>query len=178
MDEHITSSPCNISRDTVCRRLEGGVLLRSGETVGEVVGCAALVVGHVHGAISSVVPDGGTVRAVDGDVLVVDAQPVAVRVSVREDATLQHLVGAGLDARHQVGRCEGDLLHLGEVISRVSVQHDAANRNQWELLVGPDLRGRSQTHSLLHFTLRRHLALKFRPDPTRSLTLPWLHRRG
>ena len=44
--------------------------------------------------------------------LVVGAQAVAVRVGVGEQAALQHLVGAGLDARHEVRGRKRRLLDL------------------------------------------------------------------
>lgn len=82
----------------------------------------------------------GAVRTVDGQVQVVGAEPVAVRVRVGEEAALQHLVRTGLDAGHQVRRTKCDLLHLGEVVERVAVQHEPAYRNQRELALRPHLR--------------------------------------
>ena len=60
----------------------------------------------------SVGRDLGGEGAVDGDALVVDAEAVAVGVSVGEQSGLEHLVGGGLDAGHHVGGGEGQLLHL------------------------------------------------------------------
>jgi hypothetical protein len=48
--------------------------------------------------------------------MVVDAQAVALRVAVREEPSLQHLVGREADAGHEVGGIERRLLDLGEVV--------------------------------------------------------------
>ena len=61
----------------------------SPEAVGEVVGRVGLVVVDAHGAVALVVFDARAVGAVDGDLVVVGSQPVAVGVRVREKATLQ-----------------------------------------------------------------------------------------
>ncbi len=54
---------------------------------------------------------------------------------------LQHLVGAGLDAGNEVGGAEGRLLHFGEVVLRVSVEREAAERDQRVVALRPHLRG-------------------------------------
>ena len=46
----------------------------------------------------------GAARAVDGQLLVVGAQAVALGVLVAEQARLQHLVVAGQDACTQIGK--------------------------------------------------------------------------
>mmetsp|Transcript_9343 Transcript_9343/g.29469 ORF Transcript_9343/g.29469 Transcript_9343/m.29469 type:complete len:472 (+) Transcript_9343:83-1498(+) len=115
-----------------------GHLRRAAEGVGEVVGCAALV-RHSHEAVTLVVAHPRGERAVDGDLHVVGAQPVAVRVRVGEQARLQHLVRRRLNARHQLRRRECHLLHLREVVGRVAVQHDTTHRDERELRVRPDL---------------------------------------
>ena len=81
----------------------------------------------------------GTEGAIDGDLQVVGAEPVPVGVHVREEAALQHLIRARFDARHQVRRAEGDLLHLGKVVGRVAVEHQTPDRNQRELGLWPHL---------------------------------------
>lgn len=53
---------------------------------------------------------------------------------------LQHLVGAGLNARWHVTGIECQLLDLSEIVNRVSVQHKATHRNQREVFMGPHLR--------------------------------------
>jgi len=66
-----------------------GVFGGAREGVGKVVGGARLVPVHAHGPVTLVVAHAGVKRAVDGDLLVVGAQAVPMRVRVREEATLQ-----------------------------------------------------------------------------------------
>ena len=127
------------------------------EGVGEIVWSPGLIIGHSHGAVSLVVPETvpllsscsfqhphssprlGPEGTVDWDLIEVSSQPVTVCVVVREEPALQHLVRAGLNAGHQVGRTEGDLLHLSEVVARVPVQRDPPNLYERELSVRPHL---------------------------------------
>ena len=69
----------------------------------------------------------------------VDAEPVAVGVAVGEEAALQHLVGRGPDARHEVGRVEGGLFDLGEVVVGVAVEHQLADLDQRVVRCGQTL---------------------------------------
>jgi len=64
------------------------IFRRAGEGVREVVGSAGLVPVHAHGAVSLVVADAGVEGTVDGDLLEVRAEPVAVGISIRKQATL------------------------------------------------------------------------------------------
>ena len=64
------------------------------EGVGEVVGSSRLVVCHCHGPVSLIVARLGSEGTVDGYLVPVCAQSVAVSVVVREEATLEHLVRA------------------------------------------------------------------------------------
>ena len=66
-------------------------------------------------------PGLGSEGTVDWDLIKVSPQPVTVSVVIREQPALQHLVRAGLDARDQVGRTEGDLLHFSKVVGGVPV---------------------------------------------------------
>ena len=84
-------------------------------------------------------PRPGSEGTVDWDLIKVGPQSVAVSVVVGEQPALQHLVRAGLNPGHQVGRTEGDLLHLGEVVGRVPVQSQPAHWDERELPVRPDL---------------------------------------
>ena len=51
---------------------------------------------------------------------------------------LKHLVRTGFDARNEVGRAEGRLLDLGEVVARVSVENEFSDLPERELFLGPD----------------------------------------
>lgn len=63
---------------------------------------------------------------VDGDLLVVDAETVAVGIWVGEEAGLQDGVGGGLDAGDHVAGGEGDLFDFGKVVLRVLVESEFA----------------------------------------------------
>ena len=65
---------------------------------------------------------------------------MAVGVGVGEQPSEQHLVGARADAGDHVGRLEGGLLDLGEVVLRVAVEHQATDLVQRVVLVRPHLR--------------------------------------
>lgn len=48
-------------------------------------------------------------------------------IAVAEQAALQHLVGGGTDARHEVRRIEGRLFYFGEIVFGIAIQNDSAN---------------------------------------------------
>jgi len=58
---------------------------------------------------------------------VIRAEPVAMSIAVAEQAALQHLVGGGTDARHEVRRIEGRLFYFGEIVFGIAIQNDSAN---------------------------------------------------
>jgi len=109
------------------------------KAVGIVVGGSILVAVNGHKAVSLIVPGLGGVGTVDGDLVVVGSQSVAVSVCIGEQATLQHLIRRRLDTRHHVGGTESDLLHLSKVVLGVPVKHNLAHRDQGVLSLGPDL---------------------------------------
>jgi len=57
----------------------------------------------------------------------------------RRRTYLEHLVGGGLDAGHHVRGREGQLLHLGEVVGGVAVEHHSSDLLEGIVLVRPDL---------------------------------------
>jgi hypothetical protein len=89
----------------------------------------------------------GGVRPVHREVVGVDADAVAVGVSVREQAPLEHLVGRRADTRHEVrGREDAQLdigadvlLDLGEDVLRVAVELQLADLHRRVVLVRPHL---------------------------------------
>jgi hypothetical protein len=106
----------------------------------EVVGARALVVeGHAAVALEVTHAEWDSWR-VDGQLLVVNADAVAVGVGVGEEARLQDWVGTGLDTRDQVCGVEGDLLDFGEVVLHILVEEELSNFPQRELGLGPDMR--------------------------------------
>jgi hypothetical protein len=76
---------------------------------------------------------------VDRNVVEVDAEPVALRVTVGEQPPLKHFVRRKTDARHEVGRRERGLLHFGEKVVGVAVELHHADLNQRILRFRPHL---------------------------------------
>ena len=113
------------------------LLLPFAKTVGLVADGRTGVAVHAHlpVAVRGVRKTSGTV---DRDLVVVDAQPVALCVPVGEEAPLQHLIGREADARHHGGRVERRLLHILEVVIRVPVQLEHTHLDQGELPLVPD----------------------------------------
>ena len=119
--------------------VDGAPLEADGFDAGQVAGAGALVVkGHAAVALEVAHPVRYAGR-VDGELLVVHADTVAVRVRVGEEARLEHGVGRGLDAGRHMGRVEGDLLDFGKVILYVFVEEEFADLAQRELLLWPDV---------------------------------------
>ncbi len=120
------------------RLLEFGLLLPFTVAVGLIAQRAAVIAVHAHLTVAVV-----AVRAefwrVHRDRMVVDAQAVALRVAVGEQASLQHLVGREADAGHHVGRVESGLLHVREVVLGIAVELHHAHLDQREFLLVPDL---------------------------------------
>ena len=93
----------------------------------------------------------------------VHAEPVALGVAVGEEPPLQHLVRREADAGHDVGRVEGRLLDLGEVVLRVAVQLHDAHLDQRIVLVEPDLGQVEGVVGALGRVLLRHHLDEHRP---------------
>ena len=76
-------------------------------------------------------------RRVDWELLIIDAETVAVSVGVGEEAALQDWVRTRLNSGHNVGRRECCLFNLRKVILRVLIQHNLADRAKRVFLMGP-----------------------------------------
>lgn len=107
----------------------------AGARVG-VAGAIVAVDDHGAVALEGVEGNGG---GVDGDLLVVGAEAVAVGVGVGEEAGLEDGVGRGLDAGDEVGGGEGGLLDLGKVVLDVLVEGELADGSEGYLALRPDL---------------------------------------
>src|SRR5258708_4696042 len=79
-------------------------------------------------------------RCVNRDIVEVDAEAVAVGVTVGEKACLQHLVRRETDAWYDVGWRERDLLNLREDVLGVAVQFEVSDVDEREVGLRPDLR--------------------------------------
>src|ERR1035437_10089327 len=119
--------------------LETRVFLRAAKAVRLVVRRSAAVVGERHRPIAVVRPK-RTLWRIDGKLIVVDAQPVTMRIRVADQASLQHLVGREAHSRHNVAWLERSLLHFGKVILRIAIELEFADVDQRIVLVWPDLR--------------------------------------
>ena len=108
------------------------------QAVGGIGRRAAVVAVHPHGAVAVVVAHRAA-GLVHGDLVVVDAQAVALGIAVDEQAALEEFVRREADAGHHMGGGEGGLLHLGKVVFGVAVEHQLAHFNQREFLMTPDL---------------------------------------
>src|ERR1700730_7318091 len=78
-------------------------------------------------------------RCVDRDVVVIDPQTVALRISIGEETSLQHLVRRIADARHDVGRRKRRLFDFGEDVFRVPIELEISDLDQRKVTLWPDL---------------------------------------
>ena len=106
--------------------------------VGFIVGVASLVAIDVHGTISLVVAESGSVRAVDRDLVVVGAESVTMGVWVGEESSLEHFVEGGLHAGYHVRGGEGDLFDFGEEVLWITIEDDTADGDEWVVAVWPN----------------------------------------
>src|SRR5690606_33711572 len=121
------------------RRLaEIGLLLPFAISIRLVMQAAALVAIDPHGTIAVIAVDRATGR-VYRDLVVVHTQTVALRIAVGEQTPLQHAIRREADAGHHVGRGEGSLLHILEVVVRIAVELHVAHLDQRVVLLRPDL---------------------------------------
>ena len=102
-----------------------------------VVWVGAVVAVDGHDAVALVGVEGAQ-GLVDGDLLVVDSEAVAVGVGVAEEAGLQDRVGAGLDAGDHVAGGEGDLFDFGKVVFGVFVEDEFPKRPERDFALRPD----------------------------------------
>ena len=133
--------------------VRGGLVRQAAvERVGPVRRHAAMH-GALVEAVTQHVVDRG-VRAVDGQLGPVrPAEAGELRVQVGEEAALQERVVGDVDAGHEVGRVEGHLLRLREVVGRVGVQRHAAEGLHGGELLRDQLRGVEQVDALEHLLL-------------------------
>src|SRR5215471_4712230 len=109
------------------------------EAIRPIIRATATVAINPHKAVTLVIGHGkGT--PVDRELFVVDAQAIAVRVGVRQQASLEHLVWRVADPIHDMGRGKRSLLHVGEVIGRDLVEFHDSYIDKREFSVWPDLR--------------------------------------
>src|SRR5260221_1219758 len=79
-----------------------------------------------------------TLRRVNRDVSEVNTEAVSLGICIREQAALEHLVRREANSGNHIRRGEGGLLHLGEVVFRITIELHYANFGQWVVSLGPD----------------------------------------
>ncbi len=104
---------------------------------GGVVGIGAVVAVDSHDAITLIGVEGAD-GLVDGDLLVVDAQTVAMGVGVGEETGLEHRIRRRLHAWDHMRRGEGDLFNLGKVIFWVLVEAKSTEWSEGDIFLRPD----------------------------------------
>ena len=109
--------------------LDGAQIVRAGSLVVEGHVPITLEIGNAVSAAS----------AVNGELLVVDTNTMAVSVRVGEEARLEDGIGRRLNAGDHVCRVEGGLFDLGEVVPCILVQLEDTNLTKRELLLWPDV---------------------------------------
>src|SRR6202022_2629629 len=124
----------DLQRRLVKLRLVGSLA----PAIGEVGGSSAEVAVSAHGAVAVIAVE-RAFRGVDRDVVVIDPQAVALRISIGEEAGLQHLVRRIADARHDVGRRKRRLFDFGEDVFGVPVELEISDLDQREVALWPDL---------------------------------------
>ncbi len=70
--------------------------------------------------------------------MMVHSQAVALRIAVRKEPPLQHLVRRKADSGNNMGRVESRLLDLGKVVFRILVQFENTHLDQRIILMVPD----------------------------------------
>ena len=103
-----------------------------------VVGVGAVVAVDRHNAVTLIGVERPE-RLVDGDLLIVDSEAVAVGVRVGEKTRLQDRIGRRFDTGNHVRWRKGDLLDLGKVVFGVLVESKFAKGSQGHFFLRPDL---------------------------------------
>ena len=127
------------ARNSLSVPLEARLLNRTAMRIRLIVWSTSLVAIDSHEAISLVVVNSSSVRAVDGDLVKVSSKSMPVGVRVREESSLKHLVVRGFNTRHEVSRGKGSLLNFSKVVFRVPVKNELTNSVQWVIRMRPHL---------------------------------------
>ena len=102
-----------------------------------VIGVGTVVAVDGHDAVALIGVEGAE-RLIDGDLLVIDTEAVAVGVRVGEETGLEDWVGRRFNARNHVRGREGHLLDFGKIILGVSIEGEFAKGPQWNFFLRPD----------------------------------------
>ena len=94
---------------------------------------------HPHVACARIGMDLRVFGRIHRNLLVIHAQPRAMRIGVGKAASQQHLVGRQTDAGDHIVGFEGELFDLRIPIDRIFVEHQLADFDQRIILMRPDL---------------------------------------
>ena len=119
--------------------LLAGVLNGAIMRVRLIVRSTAAVAVDSSGAISLIGGNSSSVRAVNGDLVVVGTESVSVGIGVREESSLEHFISRGRNARNNVGWGKSRLLYLSKVVLGVLVEDDFADGDKRVVLVRDNL---------------------------------------
>src|SRR5882757_8536174 len=107
-------------------------------TVRLIAGSSRAVAIDSHGPVAVVAVE-RALRRIDWNEAVIDPEPITLRVSIREEASLKHLVRREADTGNDVRRREGSLLDVGKEVLRVPIQFHLTDLDQWVVRVRPHL---------------------------------------
>jgi hypothetical protein len=136
----LAPTPICRAGDAQGRFFETCILDRASEATRFIVDRPAAIAVKAHRAIAVVRVRLGRMRTIDRQAFSLHAEPITMRVGVRQEARLQHLVRAERNARNNVGGRKSGLLNLGVIVFRVAVEFEDAHLNQRIIPVRPDLR--------------------------------------
>ena len=105
---------------------------------GWVVGVRAVVAVDGHYAVTLVWVESAE-GLVNGDLLVVHTEAVAMGIWIGEETRLQDGIGRWFNAGNHVTGGESDLFDFREVVLGVSVEGEFAKGSQWNLSLWPNL---------------------------------------
>ncbi len=118
---------------------ERGVWLWSSrDRIGPVVGSRTVVASIGERSIADVVHH-GTARLVHGNLVAVDSDAVQLRIGVRHQPSLQHLVRTRGDPRYERAWLERCLLNIGEIVFWIAIEFHHADFKERKLSVRPNL---------------------------------------
>ena len=117
----------------------------------------AVVAVHAHRSVT-VIGMERAARPIDRNLLHIDSQTVTLRVAIREQTPLQHLVRRETDTLDDILGVERRLLHFGEIILRIPVQLQHPHLDQRKIPVRPDFRQVERMDTVgFGLRLRHHL---------------------
>jgi hypothetical protein len=104
-----------------------------------IVNAISLISIYISRAISLIVCNSSSVRAVNRNVIEVGTKSVSMSIWVGEKSTLKHLIIRRFNTWDQVSWGKSSLFNLSEVIIWILVEDHFTNGNQWVITLWPYL---------------------------------------